>query len=109
MFNSTLELPDSTGSTVGMMGIGQVFCEIIPSLDGGYVNDMIYNQYDLIGISNFSWVNDATVFKKEVDIRGYGTIKILLKDFDKQEEQLATNKCIMVSQWCFNLYFYNDT
>ena len=56
LFNSTLELPDSTGSTVGMMGIGQVFCEIIPSLDGGYVNDMIYNQYDLI---YGSWPDEA--------------------------------------------------
>lgn len=47
-------------------------------------------------IGQYILLNDATVFKKEVDIRGYGTIKILLKDFDKQEEQLATNKCIMV-------------
>ena len=47
-------------------------------------------------IGQYILLNDATVFKKEVDIHGYGNIKILLKNFNKQEESLAANKCIMV-------------
>lgn len=47
-------------------------------------------------IGQYILLNDATVFKKEIGIKDYGSIKILLKDFNKQEEQLATNKCIMV-------------
>ena len=47
-------------------------------------------------IGQYILLNDATVYKKEIDIKGYGIIKIKLKDFNKQEEYLATNKCIMI-------------
>ena len=70
-------------------------------IDKDTLRDVVYSNYinefekrNIIG--QYILLNDATVFKKEVDIKGYGAIKILLKDFNKQEEQLATNKCIMV-------------
>ena len=70
-------------------------------IDKDTLRDVVYSNYinesekrNIIG--QYILLNDATVFNKEVDIKGYGSIKILLKDFNKQEEQLATNKCIMV-------------
>lgn len=80
--------------------------DLIVSVDGTNISnetlrDIVYtneitesDKRNIIG--QYILLNDATVFKKEVDIRGYGNIKILLKDFNKQEESLATNKCIMV-------------
>lgn len=80
--------------------------DLIVSVDGTKIcnetlRDIVYTneineseKRNIIG--QYILLNDATVFKKEVDIRGYGNIKILLKDFNKQEESLATNKCIMI-------------
>lgn len=80
--------------------------DLIVSVDGTNISnetlrDIVYTneiteseKRNIIG--QYILLNDATVFKKEVDIHGYGNIKILLKDFNKQEESLATNKCIMV-------------
>lgn len=80
--------------------------DLIVSVDGTKIcketlRDIVYTneineseKRNIIG--QYILLNDATVFKKEVDIHGYGTVKILLKDFNKQEESLATNKCIMV-------------
>lgn len=80
--------------------------DLIVSVDGANISnetlrDIVYTneiteseKRNIIG--QYILLNDATVFKKEVDIHGYGNIKILLKDFNKQEESLATNKCIMV-------------
>ena len=80
--------------------------DLIVSVDGTNISnetlgDIVYTneiteseKRNIIG--QYILLNDATVFKKEVDIHGYGNIKILLKDFNRQEESLATNKCIMV-------------
>lgn len=80
--------------------------DLIVNVDGTLINketlkDVVYNneitdseKKNIIG--QYILLNDVTVFKKECNIKGYGKIKILLKDFNKQEEQLATNKCIMI-------------
>lgn len=80
--------------------------DLIVSVDGTKISnetlgDIVYTnaineseKRNIIG--QYILLNDTTVFKKEVDIHGYGNVKILLKDFNKQEESLATNKCIMV-------------
>lgn len=80
--------------------------DLIVNVDGieiskNTLRDVVYNQEitesekrSIIG--QYILLNDVRTFKKDVDIRGYGLISILLIDFDKQEEHLATNKCIMV-------------
>lgn len=47
-------------------------------------------------IGQYILLNDATVYHKTVDIKNYGNVEIYLKDFNKQDEYLASNKCIMV-------------
>lgn len=61
-----------------------VYCNAIPESE----RKNIIEQYILL--------NDETVFKKTVDIKTYGKVEIILKDFNKKEEYLATNKCIMI-------------
>ena len=47
-------------------------------------------------IGQYILLNDEFVHQKEVDIRGYGNIKIFIKEFSRQEENMATNKCVMI-------------
>lgn len=49
----------------------------------------IYSQFVLIQ-------EGEGVFTKEVDIMGYGNIKIFVKNFNKDMSDLATNNCIMI-------------
>lgn len=49
----------------------------------------IYSQFILIQESE-------GVFTKEVDIMGYGNIKIFVKSFNKETANLATNECVMI-------------
>lgn len=80
--------------------------DLIVNVDGieiskNTLRDIVYSQEinesekrSIIG--QYILLNDTRTFKKDIDIEGYGLIRILLIDFDKKEEQLATNKCIMV-------------
>lgn len=47
-------------------------------------------------LGQYILLNNDFVHTKDINIRGYGNVKIYLKDFDKQEENLATNKCVMI-------------
>ena len=51
MFGSTMnDFANQMTSYADMMGVGMqnTFCEIIPANDGAVINEMIYNQYDLV-------------------------------------------------------------
>lgn len=47
-------------------------------------------------LAQYVLLNNEFVHTKTVDIKGYGNVKIYLKDFDRQNENFATNKCVMV-------------
>ncbi len=47
-------------------------------------------------LAQYVLLNNEFVHTKTVDIKGYGNVKIYLKDFDRQNENFAINKCIMV-------------
>lgn len=47
-------------------------------------------------LGQYLLLNDEFVHQKDVEIRGHGTIRLYLKDFNKQEEAMATNKCVMI-------------
>lgn len=46
--------------------------------------------------AQYSLLNDEDVIKKEVDIAGYGKVKLFLKGYNKSEIRLATNNCVMI-------------
>ncbi len=61
-----------------------------------YNNDYInYSEQKNI-IGQYILLNDEFVHKSEVDIMGHGSIKIYLKEFNRQEDNMATNKCVMI-------------
>lgn len=39
---------------------------------------------------------DKTVQQKELDIDGYGTAMVYLKEFENDEDELSTNSCVMI-------------
>ena len=48
-------------------------------------------------ISQYLLINEGEgVFVKEVDILGYGQVKIFVKSFGKEQADLATNNCVMI-------------
>ena len=57
IFGASISGSTTSSSTSMMMGGGMsdIFCEIIPANDGGYINDIIYNQYELV---YGDWPND---------------------------------------------------
>ena len=80
--------------------------DLIVEIDDIIINketlkDIVYNNRLLESekkkiIGQYVLLNDATVFKTEVNIREHGNVKIFIKEFDKQEAHLATNKCVMI-------------
>lgn len=47
-------------------------------------------------LAQYILLNDEFVYKKDIEIGNYGIIKVFLKDFARQDEWLATNKCVMI-------------
>ena len=45
---SSTASPLSSMSSMMGGGMNDIFCEILPAKDGGYINDVIYNQYELV-------------------------------------------------------------
>lgn len=88
------------------------------------VKSIIYNQYDLIGISNFSWVNDATVFidnklKKinpnlNIVIGGPEVDVMDIQNFDSEYfivgegEEALKNLCYYIKNGKNDVNFFND-
>ena len=83
------------------------FGDLEVEVDGILINNeklqsIIYNDSYIIPsekkniMAQYILLNNDFVHTKSVNIKGYGEVKIYLKDFDKQEENLATNKCVMV-------------
>ena len=46
--------------------------------------------------SQYILLTDNTVHKREMDIDGLGTATIYLKEFENDEDELATNNCVMI-------------
>lgn len=60
-----------------------------------YNNDYFTNYEKKQIVSQYVLLTDEFVYKKDVNIDGRGDIRILLKDFSKNEN-FATNKCVMI-------------
>lgn len=46
--------------------------------------------------SQYILLEDLNVYKTEIEIENYGTAKLYLKGFKKEEAHLATNECVMI-------------
>lgn len=46
--------------------------------------------------SQYILLTDNTVHKKELDIDGFGTATVYLKEFENDEDELSTNNCVMI-------------
>lgn len=46
--------------------------------------------------SQYILLTDNTVHKREIDVDGLGTATIYLKEFENDDDELATNSCVMV-------------
>ena len=64
--------------------------------------DVIENQDNIVKSSykniksQYILLTDPTVHQKELDIDGLGSAKIYLKEFTEDNDELATNSCVMV-------------
>lgn len=58
-------------------------------------DNIIKNSYKNIK-SQYILLTDNTVHRQEMDIDGLGTATIFLKEFMNDEEELATNSCVMI-------------
>ena len=46
--------------------------------------------------SQYILLTDNTVHKKELDIDGFGTATVYLKEFENDKDELSTNNCVMI-------------
>lgn len=73
------------------------------TLDYEHLNDVVYNE-DLINkkdrksiISQYLLLTDKEHrFEDVIEIEGYGKADLYLLEFDKEHEQFATNRCVMI-------------
>lgn len=83
------------------------FGDMEVSVDGIIINkdtlsSIVYDKNYIVSsefkniFSQYILLNDESVYKTEVNIRQLGNIKIFLKEFNRQEDNLATNRCVMV-------------
>ena len=83
------------------------FGDLEVEVDGIYINkatlkEIVYSE-EYINFSErkniigqYILLNDEFVHKTEIDINGHGSIKIYLKEYNRQEDSMATNKCVMI-------------
>lgn len=67
------------------------------------LKDIVYDERYVNGIANkrkiisqYILLNNEYVHKKEFKINGYGTFEVYIREFNRQDEYLATKKCSMV-------------
>lgn len=67
------------------------------------LKDIVYNEKYVTGIkdkrkivSQYLLLNNEYVHKKIFDINGFGSFEVYVREFNRQDEYLATKKCAMV-------------
>lgn len=67
------------------------------------LKDIVYNEKYINGvkdkrriISQYILLNNDYVHKKEFNIDGYGNFEVYIKEFNREDEYLATKKCSMI-------------
>ena len=66
------------------------------------LKDLIYNddyilkssQKDII--AQYALLNDEKVYKENFDVMGYGNVELFVKRYEKEENNEATNNCVMI-------------
>ena len=96
--------------------VAKVLDSFMVAIDSGYLEvivdkDIVINKNTLQSIvygtkfykadkrsieSQYELLHDKFVYKKEVDIRGRGTVEFYLKEYNRDEKDKATNKCTMI-------------